>query len=68
MQRSIKIRVLKENTSKVTIHLVSANRKMVVPKEKFLQHVKSGLYDIVNVFRSIGLVKKIQYYTKKPVF
>ena len=48
MQRSIKIRVLKENTSKVTIHLVSANRKMVVPKEKFLQHVKSGLYDIVN--------------------
>lgn len=51
MQRSIKIRVLKENSSKVTIHLVSANRKMVVPKEKFLQHVKSGLYEIMNDYK-----------------
>ncbi len=48
MQRSIKIRVLKESTRKITIHLVSTNRKMLVPKEKFLKNVKSGLYEIVN--------------------
>ena len=48
MQRSIKIRVLKESSKKITIHLVSTNRKMLVLKDKFLKNVKSGLYEITN--------------------
>ena len=48
MERSIKIRVLKESSRKVTIHLVSTNRKMLVPKDKFIKNVKSGLYEITN--------------------
>jgi len=51
MQRSIKIRVLSETSKKITIRLVSANRKMIVPKEKFLEYVKSGLYEIVNDYK-----------------
>lgn len=48
MQRSIKIRVIKESSRKITIYLESTNRKMLVPKEKFLKNVKSGLYEITN--------------------
>jgi len=51
MPNSIKIRVLKESSRKITIHLVSANRKMIVPKDKFITNVKSGLYEIVNDYK-----------------
>lgn len=46
--RSIKVKVLKETKSKVTIKFMSLNRKMPVPKEEFEARVEEGVYDVVN--------------------
>ena len=46
--RSIKVKVLKETSRKVTIQMMSLNRSMPVPKEDFDARVKSGFYEIVN--------------------
>lgn len=51
MHRSIKVKVLKENKTKVTILLRSLNRKMIVPKEKFIERVESGEYDVLNGYQ-----------------
>lgn len=44
MSNSIKVRVIKETSSSVTIRLVSLNRNMPVRKEDFEKRVASGLY------------------------
>jgi hypothetical protein len=46
--RSIKVKVLKETSRKVTIQMMSLNRSMPVSKEEFDERVKSGLYEIIN--------------------
>lgn len=46
--RSIKVKVIKETSSTVTIKMISLNRKMPVPKEDFEKRVKQGLYEVVS--------------------
>ena len=47
-QRSIKVKIVKETTSTVTVHFMTLNRKMPVPRKDFEKRVKSGLYEVVN--------------------
>ena len=46
--RSIKVQIIKETSSTVTIKLVNLNRKMPVPKEDFDKRVKQGLYQVID--------------------
>ena len=46
--RSIQVRVVKETSKSVTIHLVSLNRKMPVPKSDFEERVENGEYEVLN--------------------
>ena len=46
--RSIKVKIVKENARTVVIKMLSLNRSMPVPKKDFEQRVESGLYEIVN--------------------
>jgi len=45
--RAIKVKVVKETASKVTLHFLTLNRKMPVTKEEFKQRVENGLYEVV---------------------
>ena len=47
MQRSIKVRVVKETAKVITIKLISVNRKMPVARTDFEERVEAGLYDVV---------------------
>lgn len=47
-ERSIKVRKIKETKSRVTIHLMTVNRKMHVAKKDYNARVESGLYEVVN--------------------
>lgn len=51
MHRSIKVKVLKETKTKVTILLRSLNRKMIIPKEKFIERIERGEYDVLNGYQ-----------------
>lgn len=46
--RSIKVQIVKETSSTVTIKMISLNRKMPVPKEDFEKRVKQGLYEVIS--------------------
>lgn len=48
INRSIKIKVLKSTSKTVTVHLMSANRKMRIQKDDFLNHLDNGTYDVAN--------------------
>ncbi|MEM9884576.1 MAG: hypothetical protein AAF849_01700 [Bacteroidota bacterium] len=48
IDRSIQVRIIKHTSSTVTLKLISANRKMRMPKENFLSHLEQGTYDILN--------------------
>lgn len=47
-ERSIKVKKIKETKSRVTIHLMTVNRKMHVAKKDFKKRVESGLYTVIN--------------------
>lgn len=47
MQRTIKVKVVKETSSRITLHFLGLNRKMPVSKEEFEKRVESGLYEVV---------------------
>ena len=47
MERSLKVRVIKENSSKVTLYFIALNRKMPIPKQVFEERVASGEYEVV---------------------
>ena len=47
MQRSIKVRVIKETGNKVTLYFINLNRKMPVSKEEFEERVADGLYEVI---------------------
>ncbi len=46
--RSIKVKVIKETSSTITVKFLSLNRKMPIPREEFEQRVNNGLYEVVN--------------------
>jgi len=46
--RSINVKVEKVNSGTVTIKLMSVNRKMPVKKDKFLEEVENGTYNVLN--------------------
>ncbi|MEN0049067.1 MAG: hypothetical protein AAF806_18525 [Bacteroidota bacterium] len=46
--RSINVTIEKFNSGTVTIRLMSVNRKMPVKKDKFLEDVKNGTYNVLN--------------------
>ncbi len=47
MERSIKVRVVSETSTKVTLFFVALNRKLPVSKSDFEMRVKSGLYEVI---------------------
>lgn len=47
MDRSIKVKVLKETSKTVTVQLTTLNRKMPVPRKEFEKRVKNGLYEVI---------------------
>ncbi len=47
MRRVIKVRVVKETSSKVTLYFPSLNRKMPISKKDFEARVKDGTYEII---------------------
>lgn len=51
MHRSIKVEVLKETKTKVTILFRNLNRKMVISKEKFIERIELGEYDVLNGYQ-----------------
>ncbi len=46
--RSIKVKIVKENARTVVLKFVTLNRTMPVPKSEFEKRVESGLYDVIN--------------------
>ena len=48
MHRSIKVKIVKENASTVTLRMISLNRNMPVKKVDFEKRVKQGVYEVVN--------------------
>ncbi len=48
VNRSIKVKIIKETSSTVTIKLMSLNRKMPVPRAEFEKRVESGMYEVIN--------------------
>ncbi len=47
MDRSIKVRVLKETSKTVTVRFPNLNRKMPVPRKDFEKRVEKGLYEVI---------------------
>ncbi len=47
MNRSIKVRVTKKSPKSVTVHFVSLNRSMPVPRKEFEERVEKGLYQVI---------------------
>lgn len=45
--RSIKVRVVKETARTVTVHFVTLNRKMPVPRKEFEERVENGMYEVI---------------------
>ncbi|MCB0579821.1 MAG: hypothetical protein KDD10_10990 [Phaeodactylibacter sp.] len=47
VNRSIRVKILKETSKTVTIRFMTLNRKMPVPRQEFEKRVENGLYEIV---------------------
>lgn len=47
--RSMKVKIVKETSSTVTVRFMSLNRSMPVPRKEFEKRVESGLYEIVEM-------------------
>ncbi|MFK7934581.1 MAG: hypothetical protein AB8G22_13810 [Saprospiraceae bacterium] len=47
MERSLKVKVVKENANRVTLLFMSLNRKMPVSREEFEQRVEDGTYTVI---------------------
>ncbi|MCB0583846.1 MAG: hypothetical protein KDD06_00735, partial [Phaeodactylibacter sp.] len=47
VNRSIRVKVLKETSKTVTIRFMTLNRKMPVPRKDFEKRVENGLYEVV---------------------
>lgn len=47
VQRSIRVKVVRESANTVTIRILSVNREMPVPRADFEERVSKGLYEVV---------------------
>ena len=47
VNRSIRVKILKETSKTVTVRFMTLNRKMPVPRQDFEKRVENGLYEIV---------------------
>lgn len=47
MDRTIKVKVVKETSTKVTLLFLTLNRKIPISKADFEERVKSGLYQVI---------------------
>ena len=47
MHRSIKVKIVSESSTKVTIKLMSLNRVMPVARAEFEKRVAEGLYEVI---------------------
>ncbi|MCB0557758.1 MAG: hypothetical protein H6573_16785 [Lewinellaceae bacterium] len=47
VNRSIRVKILKETSKTVTIRFMTLNRKMPVPRKEFEKRVEDGLYEVV---------------------
>lgn len=47
VNRSIRVKILKETSKTVTIRFMTLNRKMPVPRKDFEKRVENGLYEVV---------------------
>ncbi|MCO6476153.1 MAG: hypothetical protein J5I94_05990 [Phaeodactylibacter sp.] len=47
VNRSIRVKVLKETSKTVTVRFMTLNRKMPVPRKEFEKRVQNGLYEVV---------------------
>lgn len=45
---ALKVRIIKENANRVTLHFISLNRQMPVSREEFEQRVAQGVYQVLN--------------------
>ncbi|MCB0565337.1 MAG: hypothetical protein KDD01_13265 [Phaeodactylibacter sp.] len=48
VNRSIRVKILKETSKTVTIRFMTLNRKMPVPRQEFEKRVEDGLYEVVD--------------------
>lgn len=46
--RTIRVKIIKSNTSTVTVRLLSLNRDMPVKKDEFQRNLDNGTYQLVN--------------------
>ena len=51
-QRSIKVRVVKETARTVTVHFITLNRKMPVPRKDFEERVENGMYEVIGDYET----------------
>lgn len=47
MSNGIKVKVVKETSTKVTVFFPILNRKMPVPREEFEKRIENGTYTLV---------------------
>ena len=47
VNRSIRVKILKETSKTVTIRFMTLNRKMPVPRKEFEKRVEDALYEVV---------------------
>ncbi len=47
VNRSIRVKVLKETSKTITVRFMTLNRKMPVPRKEFEKRVENGLYEVV---------------------
>lgn len=48
IHRTIKVKIVKETSSKVHLYFPTLNRQLPIPKEEFNQRIENGLYKVVN--------------------
>ena len=48
MHKSIKVRIIKETTNRVTLRFMSTNSQMSVLRDEFEKRVNAGTYNVLN--------------------
>lgn len=48
MHKSIKVRIIKETTNRVTLRFMSTNSQMSVLRDEFEKRVNEGTYNVLN--------------------
>lgn len=48
MHTSIRVRIIKETSNRVTLRFMSTNSQMSVLRDEFEKRVESGIYNVLN--------------------